>query len=329
MKFLSQDLQPLGMGCWPIGGEMFANGKPVGYANADDAESLRTIHAALAAGLRVFDTAAGYGAGHSERVLGEGLKGCSDAIVITKIGQPIDEDKRQFTGEPFLASDVIPAIDASRRRLDRDQVDVMLLHVNTMDIDEAKRVFDQMNLAVELGKIRYYGWSTDFTDRVEAMADQPNFKVIEHAMNLFFDAPRVQKAVRAADLTALIRSPLAMGLLSGKYDITTKMPKTDIRSTPQSWMPYYTDGGVDPTCMATLNAVRDLLTIGGRSLVQGSLAWIWGKHANNVPVPGARTATQIEELAGALDAGPLPHETMLEIEKLIEREPEDTPDRER
>ena len=61
MKLLSQQIKPLGMGCRPIGGEMFANGRPVGYAYANDAESIKTIHAALSAGLRVFDTAAGYG----------------------------------------------------------------------------------------------------------------------------------------------------------------------------------------------------------------------------------------------------------------------------
>lgn len=67
MRFLETSISPLGMGCWPIGGEMFANDRPVDYSNADDNESLRTIAAALDAGIRVFDTAAGYGAGHSER----------------------------------------------------------------------------------------------------------------------------------------------------------------------------------------------------------------------------------------------------------------------
>lgn len=68
MKLFETELSPLGMGCWPIGGPMFGgpgfgNCGTLGYANSDDAESIKTIHAALANGIRLFDTAAVYGAG--------------------------------------------------------------------------------------------------------------------------------------------------------------------------------------------------------------------------------------------------------------------------
>ena len=308
---------------------MFAGGKPVGYSNANDAESLRTIQAALECGIRVFDTAAGYGAGHSERLLGKGIKGHPDAMVVTKIGVPIDEEKREFTGASFGPADVLPAIDACLRRLDRDRIDVMLLHLNELPVAEAHPVFDEMEKAVQAGKIKAYGWSTDFTDSVNAMADRPDFRVVEHSMNLFVDVPRIQDSVQKHDLTALIRSPLAMGLLSGKYDATTRMPGNDIRSRQMGWMAYFKDGRVDSACMATLDAVRELLTTDGRSLVQGALGWIWGRNPRNIPVPGARTVEQIEGIAGALDKGALPQSVMSQIEDLIEREPDDTPDRPR
>ena len=308
---------------------MYAGGKPVGYSTANDAEALRTIQAALDCGIRVFDTAAGYGAGHSERLLGKGLKGQPDAMVVTKIGVPIDEEKREFTGAAFGPADVLPAIDACRRRLDRDRIDVMLLHLNELPVAEARPVFEEMEKAVQAGRIKAYGWSTDFSDSVDAMADRANFRVVEHSMNLFVDVPRIQETVHKHDLTALIRSPLAMGLLTGKYDATTRMPGNDIRSRQMGWMAYFKDGRVDPACMATLDAVRELLTTDGRSLVQGALGWIWGRNPRNVPVPGARTVEQIEGIAGALDRGPLPPDVMARIEDLIEREPEDTPDRPR
>ncbi|MEM9629566.1 MAG: aldo/keto reductase, partial [Pseudomonadota bacterium] len=75
--------------------------------------------------------------------------------------------------------------------------------------------------------------------------------------------------------------------------------------------------------------VRDLLTADGRTLVQGALGWLWAKQEHNIPIPGARTVEQINGIAGALDFGPLPNGSMIEIEKLIEREPEDAPERER
>ncbi|MEM7291152.1 MAG: aldo/keto reductase, partial [Pseudomonadota bacterium] len=314
MKFLDNSVRPLGMGCWPIGGEMFARGQPVGYSNADDTESLRTISAALEAGIRVFDTAAGYGAGHSEHLLGKGLKAHPDAVIATKIGKPIDEDKRQFIDAGFGPADVIPAIDACRKRLDRDQIDIMLLHLNTLPVEEAAPVFDAMDRAVAAGKIASYGWSTDFTDNVRAMAERAHFKVIEHSMNVFVDVPKIQKAVQENNLVALIRSPLAMGLLSGKYDANTQIPDNDIRSRKMPWMPYYQDGRVNPELLETLNAVRELLMTDGRTLVQGAIGWLWGKDPNNVPVPGARTVVQIQGIAGALEKGPLPAAIMTEIE---------------
>ena len=76
MKMLGQDVLPMGMGCWAIGGQFYAGTVPHGFPNVDDAESKRAIRATLDAGLRVFDTAAVYGAGHSERRLGETLNLC-------------------------------------------------------------------------------------------------------------------------------------------------------------------------------------------------------------------------------------------------------------
>lgn len=113
MRFLDQDISPIGMGCWPIGGAMFAGDETLGYANSNDDESTRTIHAALAAGITLFDTAPAYGAGHAERLLGRALKGHPDALIATKIGVSIDEDSKQLTGNDEDPASVRPAIDAS------------------------------------------------------------------------------------------------------------------------------------------------------------------------------------------------------------------------
>lgn len=69
------EVSALGMGCWAIGGPFSNDGKAVGWGEVDDAESTRAIHAALEQGVNFFDTANVYGAGHSERVLGNALAG--------------------------------------------------------------------------------------------------------------------------------------------------------------------------------------------------------------------------------------------------------------
>lgn len=328
MKFLDQEISPLGMGCWPIGGAMYSGTQSLGYTRADDETSVRTIHAALAGGISLFDTAAAYGAGHSERLLARALRKHPDAMIVTKIGVGIDETNRQISFDQFTTDMVVPAVEGSLSRLDRDRIDMLLLHLNELPVSEAEAIFDELDRMEASGKIRGYGWSTDYSDSAVAMASRDNFKAVEYAMNVFFDAPRMQKVVGEHGLHALIRSPLAMGLLSGKYDSSTRMPSDDIRASSEDWMEYFRDGRANPKFMQTLDAVRDLLMSDGRTLVQGALGWLWAQNATCIPVPGARTPQQIEGIASALRSGALPATTMAEIEALIVRDP-GQPDRPR
>ncbi|WP_170560602.1 aldo/keto reductase [Ruegeria atlantica] len=328
MKFLKNEISPLGMGCWPIGGKMYWGEQSLGYTRSDDDVSIRTIHAALDGGINLFDTAAAYGAGHSERLLGKALKGRPDALVVTKIGVGIDEASRQISFEPFTSDQVGPAVEGCLSRLGRDRIDLLLLHVNDMPIGNAEALFDELDRLRDSGKLRAFGWSTDYSKSVSAVSARHNFKAVEYVMNVFFDAPRMQKVVQDNGLLSLIRSPLAMGLLSGKYDQNTVMASDDVRASGEDWMEYFKEGGANPDFLRKLDAVRDLLTSDGRTLVQGALGWIWGQSENYVPIPGARTVDQIEGIAGALIFGALPAATMNEIETLLPRLPHE-PDRPR
>lgn len=329
MKFLDQNIAPLGMGCWPIGGAMYSGEQSLGYTKSNDIESIRTIHGALASGISLFDTAAAYGAGHSEKLLAKALKGNTEAMVVTKIGIGIDEDSKQLIFGNFAPSSVPSAIEGCLKRLERDRIDLLLLHINELPTTDAALLFEQMEHAVESGKIRAFGWSTDISKSVADMAGMEYFKAVEHAMNLFFDASRIQRTIHENGLTALIRSPLAMGVLSGKYDSKTTLPSNDIRASREGWMEYFQNGRANPRYLKKMEAARDLLTANGRSLVQGALCWIWAKSEANIPVPGARTLEQIEGIAGALAHGPMTEGELEEIETLMERKPEEESDRPR
>ncbi len=328
MQFLDTDISPLGMGCWPIGGAMYSGDQSLGYTGADDGVSIRTIHAALDGGITLFDTAAAYGAGHSERLLARALKNRPDALIATKIGHGIEEKSRQISFGKFSPEMVSAAVEGCLSRLRRDRIDLLLLHVNEMPIFEAEAVFDELDRLKDAGRLRAYGWSTDHSDRASALSSRQNFKAVEYAMNVFFDAPRMQKVAREEGLLSLIRSPLAMGLLSGKYDTNTVMPSDDVRASREVWMEYYQNGAANPAFLKTLDAIRDLLTSDGRTLVQGALGWLWGKSENNIPIPGARTEDQMHGILGSLDFGPLPVAVMAEIETLVDRN-ELEPDRPR
>lgn len=164
-------------------GPGFGNCGTLGYANSDDAESIRTIHAALANGIRLFDTAAVYGAGHAERLLARALKGRPDALIATKIGIVIDEDNKLLLGEDTAPTGVLPAIDRCLSRLDRDRIDLLLLHLNDLSVAKAEPIFDMMEQAVNAGKIRAYGWSTDLPRSVQAVAAR---KDCRRARNEYF-----------------------------------------------------------------------------------------------------------------------------------------------
>ena len=318
MNFLDLEISPLGLGCWPIGGEMYnADGQSVGYPGANDHDSMKAIHAALDNGITLFDTAAAYGAGHSERLLAKALKNRSEAIIVTKIGIAINEATKTLTSDDTSPESVMPAIDGCLKRLNRETIDLLLLHPNEVLIDEASLVFDEMEKARQLGKIKAFGWSTDHIANVSAIAERTGFQAVEFAMNVFMNAPNMQTLVQENNLQALIRSPLAMGLLSGKYNSDSRIAANDVRASNPGWARYYVDGKPNSEYINRLQAVRELLQTNGRTLVQGSLAWLWAQSPNNIPIPGARNVEQVLGLANALEKGPLPTAIAHEITTLI------------
>jgi len=106
-----------------------------------------------------------------------------------------------------------------------------------------------------------------------------------------------------------------MGLLSGKYRTPDQLPAGDVRrNTP--WWTFFDDARM-PQWLARLDAVQDVLTTGGRTLVQGALAYVWARSQRAVALPGVRTAAQVRELVGALAHGPLDAEQPAAVDRLL------------
>ncbi len=314
----------LGLGCWAIGGPFFMDGRAVGWGEIDDNVSKAAIAAALDHGIKHFDTAQAYGCGHSETVLGEALKNHPDVAIATKIGLEINTETKQLIG-PINDPEVIrQSIDASRKRLGRDRIDLVLHHNNELPVEEARPTFDMLATLYDQGIIGAYGWSTDFPDSARAFADHPGFTAVEHAMNVLKPASHIVPVIEDLNLLSLIRSPLAMGVLGGKYDAKTQFSKDEVRGSNPGWQDYFKDGKITDAYLAQLNATRDILTSGGRTLAQGALAWLWARTPNAMPIPGFRTPEQVNDLCGALDHGPLTQAQMEEIEAILDR-PEEGP----
>jgi aryl-alcohol dehydrogenase-like predicted oxidoreductase len=318
-------LPALGLGCWAIGGPFFADETPLGWGKVDDTTSIHAIHMACDLGIPFFDTAQVYGAGHSEEVLGRALAGRKDVLIGTKVGYAFDTVTRQVTGEVLDGKTITQSLQDSLKRLRRDQIDLVHFHLNEASLDQAEPVFETLGVLRNQGIIGAFGWSTDFPDRAAAFAEQDGFVSVEHAMNVFFRAEAILPVIEKHGLWSINRSPLAMGLLSGKYNSNSRMPIDDIRSQSADWMAYYREGSVVPEYAAMLDAVRELLQTDGRTLVQGALAWLWARSECTLPIPGFRNGAQVKELAGAMVKGALPPDVMQEIERVIVRPPEGAP----
>lgn len=310
----------IGMGCWAIGGPFWMGDVPIGYSGAVDDNSIAAIRASWAAGIRVFDTSAVYGASHSETLLGQALSNEQDAIIISKLGHSFNAQTKQMTGPKFDPDYVRETIGHSRERLKRDCIDVMLLHLNDLPVDDARQVFDTMEELRNDGQIAAYGWSTDFPESLAAVAkDYPGFTTVQQAMNVCLDNPAMSTCADDLNLVRLIRSPLAMGVLTGKFDGDHQVPHGDVRRDAPDLQGNFEDGRPSPLRTKQLNAVRELLTRDGRTLAQGALCWLLAKSPNIIPIPGAKNAAQAEENAKALAFGPLDQATMAEIETVIQR----------
>jgi aryl-alcohol dehydrogenase-like predicted oxidoreductase len=314
------EVSAMGLGCWAIGGVAYRDGRPTGYGQVDDRASTQAIHRALELGVTFFDTADVYGAGHSEAVLGRALAGRRDQVAIaTKFGNTFDEGQGRLLGQDVSPDYIRQACRASLRRLQTDYIDLYQLHVGGVPPAETGPILDTLEELVDQGLIRAYGWSTDDPERALAFAQRPGCAAVQHGVNVFHYDPDVLALCEAANLACICRKPLAQGLLSGKYSAESQMPADDIRSSDASWLVYFKEGKPSKEWLAKLDALREVLTSGGRSLVQGALAWIWGRSERTIPIPGFKSATQVEENVAAMGYGPLGAEQLEEIDALLGR----------
>jgi aryl-alcohol dehydrogenase-like predicted oxidoreductase len=315
------EVSALGMGCWAIGGpwDWAQPGQeryPVGWGNTDDNESLRALQTALDLGVNFFDTAANYGAGHSEVLLGRAFKGKRDRVVIaTKFGHMVNEEKKTVYSAPDqIIPNVRSDVENSLRRLQTDFIDIYQLHEGGFDPDRALELQIVLEELVSAGKIRWYGWSTDRPDSARKFASastSTHCTSIQFRLNAIYDNVPMRQVCADHHLAGINKDPLNKGFLTGKFNTSTTFPENDVRTGTDFSSPEIMKR------LQIVDEIRDILTSNGRTMAQGALAYIWALDERMIPIPGFKSVKQVEENAGALEFGPLTAEQVKEIKGIV------------
>jgi aryl-alcohol dehydrogenase-like predicted oxidoreductase len=299
----------IGMGCWAIGSD---------WGTVDDTESVRALQRALDLGVTFFDTSNAYGGGRSEYLIGQALaERRGQAVIATKFGYIVNERTGRINRNDASPEAIRRTCEAALRRLKTDYIDLFQFHLGSYPLKEAGEVRESLEALVAEGKIRFYGWSTDDPKRAQFFAEGQHCAAVQHELNLFHDNAPMLAVCDQANLASINRSPLAMGLLTGKYTANVQFPASDVRRASRWWDYFQRDKM--PVLLQKLDTLCEILTSDGRTLAQGALGWLLARNERTIPIPGFKTVAQVEENVGILRFGPLGAEQMREIEQLIVR----------
>ena len=296
----------VGFGAWPLGADW--------GPEIDENRGIDALIAAFDFGVNFVDTADIYGQGRSERLVGEALRRTpAEVHVATKMGQG-----RRWDGS-YAA--VEKAAVGSMERLGADVIDLMQLHCIDPTRLRERTVFDHMDKLRQKGIIRYYGASVESIDEALFCVRHTACSTLQVIFNLFRQRV-VEHLLPAAQwnrVGIICRVPLASGVLSGKFSCNHKFGENDHRcynANGQSFNVGETFAGVPfVKGVEMADAIAEILK--GESpdatLAQKSMRWILDHPEISVVIPGAKTATQALENAGAALLPPLKRETHEEL----------------
>ncbi len=296
------------LGTWQLGGK---------WGNGMDHEvAQKTLEAATLNGINCFDTADVYKDGASESVIGAYIKTLDDKpFVITKIGRQMAQ-----TVENYSEENIRKYVNDSRRRLDVEALDMVLLHCPPTALYQRPEVFAVLDQIKREGKIKHYGVSIEKIEEGIKAMDYPGVEAIEVIFNMFRLRPAQDlfELAKKNNVGIVVRVPLASGLLTGKYTKETTFGENDHRTTNRHGEQFdkgETFSGVDYDL--GLKAVDELKKVFGTdNLTQIAIRWILMFDAVSTVIPGASKATYVKANADACNLPPLTDDQMKQVEQI-------------
>ncbi len=274
-------ISPILMGTWQAGKAM--------WTGIDDNETLKAIRAAYEAGINTFDTAEVYGNGHSERILGKALADMRDKVVIaTKV----------FSNH-LKYNQLITACERSLKNLRTDRIDLYQVHWPPGSFGHAAVPMDEIMKALKdlqkQGKIRVAGVSNFNRQQMEAAAQYAEIVSLQPPYSLFWRQVENEAAdyCRKNHISILAYSPMAQGLLTGKFGPDHQFEKGDHRSSNRLFQPPHLQRAQE-----ALNRLKPIADAKGITLGQLALAWVIAQPGT-CAIAGARNVEQVEQNAAA------------------------------
>lgn len=304
------ELTVIGLGTWAIGGPW-----QFGWGPQDDTDSIRTIQAAIDAGINWIDTAPIYGCGHSETVVGRAIKGMSQKPLIATKCSLLWNDKREKVS--CLDHDsIIRECEDSLKRLDVEVIDLYQMHWPGPQ-EQLEEGWEAMALLVRQGKVRYIGTSNFTVEHLERVGKlhpvaslQPPYSMLRR------DIEKELVPYCAKHKIGIIAySPMQKGLLTGKFtkEYVKTLAPDDHRLQDQNFI-----GAKFEQNLKIVEALRPIAQRNGKTVSQLAIAWVLRKAEVTAAIVGARKPKQIEETVPAgnwiLDNG-----TIEEIETILRK----------
>jgi len=300
-------ITPVGLGTWAIGG----GGWEFAWGPQDDQRSTQTILRAAERGINWIDTAPAYGTGHAEEVVGKAVQTVpARPRVFTKVSLKWTADRR--ITHSLKADSIREEVDASRKRLRTDTIDLVQVHWPEPegDIGEGWRTLAELK---DRGLIRHIGVSNFNVEQMERAGAIAPVETLQPPYSLV--APDVEREIlpyaRSHGIGVIVYSPMGCGLLTGTMtaERVARMPADDWRRHDPDFR--------EPRLSRHLALARLLGEIGkrhgGRSAAEVAVAWTLANPAVSAAIVGGRSPEQVDGFVGAMDLR-LTHEDLVEIE---------------
>jgi aryl-alcohol dehydrogenase-like predicted oxidoreductase len=287
-------LSRLGLGAWAFGG--------VGWGPQDDADSIATIHHAVASGVGWIDTAAVYGNGHAEEIVGAAIAGLpadGRPLVFTKAGVLVDRDSGK-TYRDLSAASLRAECEASLRRLGLERIDLYQLHWPVDDTAVVEAAWATLGELREEGKIRWAGVSNFDLELLERCAEIRPLDAAQLPLSLLETGPVSGELpwLAAHGVPALVYSPLESGLLSGRFSLErlAALPEDDWRRHRPRFQSPEVERALD-----LVERPQPIAAGLGASIAELAIAWAVHHEAVAGAIVGARAPAQVDGWIGVAD----------------------------